>query len=67
MAMLNVLEMDRLYQNEWVVLDRSLKVVDHGPDLSLLRARYGESPSRYTLYYVASSCDSRMPLGALAR
>jgi hypothetical protein len=67
MAMLNVLEMDRLYQNEWVVLDRSLKVVDHGPDLISLRARYGENASRYTMYFVASSCDHPIPAAASAR
>jgi hypothetical protein len=52
MAMLNVLEMDRLYQNQWVVLDRSLNVVDSGADLQELRARHESRNSHYTLYFV---------------
>ena len=59
MAMLNVLEMDRLYRNQWVVLDRSLHVVDSGVDLQALRARHGERLSRYTLYFVPGSAEPR--------
>lgn len=59
MAMLNVLEMDRLYRNQWVVLDRSLNVVDSGSDLQALRTRYSERLSHYTLYFVPGGNEQR--------
>ena len=54
MAMFNILEMAGRYRNEWVVLDRSLKVVDHGPDLGALRTKYGPSQPSLT-YFLPSS------------
>jgi hypothetical protein len=52
--MINVLEVSRLYCNQWVVLDRSLKVLDHGPDLQFLWSKYGSLSSRLTFYFASS-------------
>jgi len=46
MGVSGVLEMGRQYGNEWVVLDRSWRVVDHGPELEALRDRHGGRPGR---------------------
>ncbi|MEK7857881.1 MAG: hypothetical protein AAB320_01955 [Elusimicrobiota bacterium] len=35
--------------NEWVVLNRGLRVIDRGPELQPLRAQHG---SRCTFYFV---------------
>lgn len=46
--MINVLEVSTRFQDEWVVLDRSQRVVDHGPDLQQLwRKHHGLSLTFY--------------------
>lgn len=40
-------EIGRRYNSEWVVLDRSLRVRDHGPELKSLRERYGANHTYY--------------------
>lgn len=42
-------EISRRYRNEWLVLDRSLSVRDHGPVLEKLQEKHG--PKR-TYYFV---------------
>lgn len=49
--MVNILELDRLYRSQWVVFDRSLRVVDHDRDLECLRLKHGGR--RCTFFYVA--------------
>ena len=52
--MINSLELSRLYENQWVVLDRrSRVVVDSGPDLTALLAKYAEVPA-LTFYFAAN-------------
>ncbi|MFH2204805.1 MAG: hypothetical protein ABIJ96_16950 [Elusimicrobiota bacterium] len=55
MPMLDIMEMDRLYGKKWVVLDRSLKVVDHSPDLTALRGRYEGRGNYYTYFFAPGS------------
>ncbi|MBI5631217.1 MAG: hypothetical protein HY921_10080 [Elusimicrobia bacterium] len=52
-TVINVLEVSRQYQNEWVVLDRRLNILDHGPDLALLWDKYGEISGRLTFYFAS--------------
>lgn len=51
--MLNVLEISRLYPDQWVALDRGLRILGHGPDLRELWARFGEGSSRLTFYFAS--------------
>ena len=52
--MINVLDVAREYRNQWVVFDRCLAVLDHGPDLKALWAKYGTMASRLTFYFAAA-------------
>ena len=52
--MINVLELSRLYEDQWIVLDRCLQVLDHGPDLLELWARYEGMNSRLTFYFASA-------------
>ena len=52
--MINVLEISRLYENEWIVLDRALNVLDHGPDLLDLWSKYEGMTSRLTFYFASA-------------
>ncbi|MBI5202057.1 MAG: hypothetical protein HY925_10765 [Elusimicrobia bacterium] len=40
-------EIGKRYRNEWVVLDRSLNVRDHGPQLSELQEKHGPKNTYY--------------------
>lgn len=52
MGIVDVLVMGRHYGNQWVVLDRTWSVVDHGSSLSRLRLKHG-AQGGCTFYYVA--------------
>lgn len=53
--MINVLELSRLYENQWVVLDRSQKVLDHGPQLDSLWSKYGPIAGKITFYFASAT------------
>lgn len=42
-----VLELLRRHHDEWIVLDRQLTVLDRGPELAPLRARWAARPATY--------------------
>ena len=49
--MINILEFSSRFQNQWVVIDRSRKIVDHGADFhALYRKHHG---GRMTFYFAA--------------
>ena len=56
--MLNVFEVTELYPDEWVMLDRRLEVVDHGPILEVLRSRHGEASRRHTFLFATAASGS---------
>ena len=49
--MINVLDISRRFTDQWVVLDRRLKVVDSGNDLAALAKKHGGG--RMTFYYAS--------------
>lgn len=51
---MNVLDVSRRYENQWVVLDRAQNVVDYGPDLQELYARHHELAGRLTFYFASA-------------
>ncbi|MBI4375660.1 MAG: hypothetical protein HY549_04330 [Elusimicrobia bacterium] len=55
LGMINVLELSRLYENQWVVLDRSQKVLDHGPQLDSLWSKYGPIAGKITFYFASAT------------
>ena len=52
--MMNVLDVSRKYENQWVVLDRGQNVVDSGPELTDLYARHRAAVNRLTFYYASA-------------
>lgn len=54
--MINILDVSRRYANEWVVLDPAQRVIDHGPELGPLCAKYAALTARLTFYF---ACDVR--------
>lgn len=51
--MMNVLEVSRRFQDQWVVLDRSQQVVDHGDDLQALWRKH--QGTRLTFYFASAN------------
>ena len=51
--MINVLEMARRFQDQWIVLDRRANVVDHGNDFAALYSKYGGAGR--TLYFASAA------------
>ena len=49
--MINVLDISRRYCNQWVVLDRSQKIVDHGSDLAALCKKHRHG--KLTFYFAS--------------
>lgn len=54
---MNVLDVSRRFQDQWVVLDRGQNVVDHGTNLEELYTRHKETAPRLTFYF--ASADKR--------
>jgi hypothetical protein len=52
--MLNILDVSRTYENQWIVLDKRQNVVDHGPDLEALWDKYADIVSHLTFYFAAA-------------
>ncbi len=52
--MINTLEMSRLYENQWVGLDRRKNVVDFGPRLDALWSKYNAMVGKMTFYFAAA-------------
>lgn len=48
-------EISRQYRNEWVVLDRTLNVRDHGPVLEELKEKHGP---KHTYYFVPAPASA---------
>lgn len=42
-----MLDLLRRHRDEWIVLDRTLSVLDSGPDLAPLRARWAARRATY--------------------
>ena len=53
MPMLTAMDIGVRFSDEWVVLDRTWRVLDHGPALPPLRERHGASCRTY--YFVPPS------------
>lgn len=51
--MINVLEFAVRFKDQWVVLDRSQRVIDHGNDLQFLTSKHGHG--RCTFYFASAS------------
>ena len=51
--MVNVLEVTSRYENEWIVLDKSHKVLDHGPELGALWEKWAKAPQRLSFYFAS--------------
>lgn len=51
---MNVLDVSKRYENQWVVLDRGQNVVDHGPSLEELYSRHKDVAPRLTFYYASA-------------
>ena len=51
--MINVLDISRRFQDQWIVLDRSLNVVDCGPDLQALCRKH--QGARLTFYFASAN------------
>jgi hypothetical protein len=49
--MINVLDLSEKYTDQWIVLDRSQKIVDAGPDLQVLWRKHGRA--RFTYYFAS--------------
>lgn len=61
---MNVLDVSRRYENQWVVLDRGQNVVDHGPSLEELYTRHKEAAPKLTFYFasaIAADAVGRLP------
>lgn len=54
-AMINTLEMSRLYKNQWVVLDRNRNVLDCAPQLEILWVKYSAILEKITFYFAAAA------------
>ena len=52
--MINILDVSRKYENQWIVLDRSQNVVDFGPDLEELWEKYSGIVSHLTFYFASA-------------
>lgn len=52
--MINILDVSRKYANEWIVLDPAQRVIDHGPELRPLCAKYAELTAHLTFYFASS-------------
>ncbi len=50
--MINLIEVARLFENQWIVLDRSHNVIDHGPELPSLQTKH--EGRRLTFYFVSA-------------
>ena len=51
MRMINLFDLARRFQNQWIVLDHDHNVIDHGPELETLQLRH--EGSRRTFFYVS--------------
>ena len=49
---MNLLEIGRLYANEWVVMDRAHRVIDHGPEFPPLKEKYTAASARLTFFFI---------------
>jgi hypothetical protein len=49
--MINILEVSQKFGNQWVVIDRSRRIIDHGAELSTLYHKHG--PAGKTFYFAA--------------
>jgi hypothetical protein len=52
--MINLIDLSRRFENQWIVLDHSHTVIDHGPELQTLQVKH--EGNRRTFYFV-----SKMP------
>ena len=57
---MNVLDVSKRYENQWVVLDRGQNVVDHGTSLEELFTRHKEAAPRLTFYYASALAPDAM-------
>jgi hypothetical protein len=52
---MTIWEMQQFYRDEWVVLDRCLRVIDKAASLRDLRSRHGDRDGRCTYYFVPAA------------
>jgi hypothetical protein len=50
--MINLIDLARRFENEWIVLDRGHNVVDHGPELQTLQEKH--EGDRRIFYFVSA-------------
>ena len=55
MPKLDLWGLSSMYQNQWIVLDRSWNVVDHGSCLEELKEKHAALAGSHSFYFVPGS------------